>query len=542
MTSKSTLTVPKRSQLSRGGSKPQEGPQEWIPAEYQLTGVQFLLEHAAAGIWLDPGLRKSSITLAAIKILKAEGLLNRVLIIAPLRVCFSVWPKEVKKWKDFCHLRVEVLHGKDKEQALRRDADIYMVNPEGLEWLFGVTKEKVAVKHKDGTTSTKTIIKHDMKRFKELNFDTLVVDEISKFKHAQSNRFQVLKPLLPHFDRRWGLTGSPAPNGLLDLFGIMYVIDLGRSLGQFITHYRAAYFTPCGYGGYTWVLQPGAEERVYERVAPVVFRLSDEDYLKLPKIVENIIKVELPPKVRKIYDELEEEFLTELDGGIVTATNAGAASTKLCQIANGGLFLAREVDDEGRKQGKREWVDLHSEKVDALTDLLDELNGSPAIVTYDFEHDLARLLKALGKDTAVIGGGVSAKRSDEVVDAWNRGELPYLLGHPQAMAHGLNMQDGNAQHVIWHSLTWNYEDYDQLIRRLRRSGNKAEVVFVHHIVAKDTVDEAKLLAMRRKKKTQGGLLDALKEYSLLRRAGKTLTRLVCKTTCAQAFTFPKFYI
>lgn len=515
MTSKSIQIAPKRSQRLSGTSKSAEvlGPQPWNPEPYQIEGVEFLLEHAAAGIFLDPGLRKTSITLAAIKVLKKEKLLNRVLVIAPLRVCYSVWPKEVKKWKDFEHLRVEILHGKDKEEALHRDADIYVINPEGLEWLFGVTKEKVTVKHKDGSTSERTMLKHDMKRVKELDFDTLVIDEISKFKHASSGRFQILKPILPKFARRWGLTGSPAPNGLMDLFGIMYVIDLGRALGQYITHYRAAYFTPMGYGGFTWVLQRDADKAIYERIAPSVFRLADEDYLKLPKLIENVIKLELPPKVRKMYDELEEEFFLQLDEGIITAANAGAASTKLCQIANGGLFLQQEVDEQGRKASKREWVDLHTAKVEAVEDLLEELGGSPAIITYDFEHDLARLLKALGKESAVIGGGVSAKKSDLIVDAWNRGELPWLLGHPAAMGHGLNMQDGNAQHIIWHSMTWDYELYDQLIRRILRSGNKADCIFVHILIMRDTVDEAKLLSMRRKKNTQGGVLNAMKEYS-----------------------------
>jgi SNF2 family DNA or RNA helicase len=508
--SKSILNIPKRSNRLSGTSQPtEEGQQVWSPEPYQLEGVGFLLDHAAAGIFLDPGLRKTSITLAAFKLLLKEKTAKRMLVIAPLRVCYSVWPKEVKKWKDFAHLRVEVLHGKDKEEALRRDADIYVINPEGLDWLFGISKTKKPGKKKAEIT-------YDLTRFNLLDADTLCIDEISKFKHANSDRFQILKPLLAKFSRRWGLTGSPCSNGLLDLFGIMYVIDLGRALGQYITHYRASYFTPTGYGGYTWVLQHGAEEKIYERIAPSVFRLAEEDYIKLPKIVENIIKLDLPPNVRKMYDELEEEFLLELDAGTVTAVNAGAASVKLCQIANGGLFLEQAIDDQGRKASKREWVNLHNEKIEAVQGILEELGGSPAIITYDFEHDLARLLTALGKGSAVIGGGVSAKKSDLLVDAWNRGELPWLLGHPAAMGHGLNMQDGNAQHVIWHSMTWDYELYDQLIRRLLRSGNKAEVIFVHHVIMRNTVDEAKLLAMRRKKNTQGGVLNAMKEYSKLR--------------------------
>lgn len=513
MKSKSTPTLTKRSPRSGTVSLSEPEAQPWNPEPYQKEGVKFLLEHAAAGVFLDPGLRKTSITLGAIKILKREGLLHRALVIAPLRVCHSVWPKEVKKWKDFEHLRVETLHGPDKEAALRRDADIYLINPEGLPWLFGVQKQKVEGRKK-------ATITYDLTRFKELDADTLVIDEISKFKHSNSERFQILRPLLTKFDRRWGLTGSPAPNGLLDLFGILYIIDLGRALGSYITHYRAAYFNPTGYGGYTWVPQQGAEDAIYERISPCVFRLADEDYIKLPQLIENIIKVELPPKARKIYDELEEEFLSEVDGDIITAVNAGAASVKCRQVANGGLFLAQNVDEHGRKASKREWLDLHTEKIDAVADLLEELNGSPAIVTYDFEHDLSRLLKAFGKDSAVIGGGVSAKKSDLIVDSWNRGELPWLFGHPAAMGHGLNMQDGNAQHIIWHSLTWDYELYDQLIRRLRRSGNKAERVFVHHIVAKDTVDEAVLLALRKKKRTQGALFEALREYSKARKKSR----------------------
>ena len=485
----------------------------WKPLPFQLEGVQFLLEHAAAGLWWSPGFRKTSTTLGAIKILKKEGVLHRVLIIAPLRVCYSVWPAEVAKWKDFNHLRVEILHGPDKEKALKRDADIYLINPEGLEWLFGITKSKVEGRKK-------AIITYDLTRFNQLDADTLVIDEISKFKNSASERFQGIKPLLPKFDRRWGLTGSPASNGLLDLFGSMYILDLGRALGAFITHYRAAYFSPCGYGGYTWVLQHGAEEKIYERIAPTVHRLSADDYIQLPQLVENIVKVELPPKVRKVYDELEDEFITELESGVVTAVNAGVASMKCSQVANGGLYLQQEVDDQGRKASKREWVDLHTAKIEAVADLVEELGGAPVLILYDFEHDLARLLKEFGKDTPFIGGGVSPKKSDAIVKAWNAGELPILLGHPASMGHGLNLQGGNAQHIIFHSLVWDFEHYEQVIARLRRSGNKAARVVVHHIITAKTIDEAKLLAMRRKKRTQGALLDAIREYSKARKAAK----------------------
>jgi len=470
--------------------------------------VQFLLEHACAGLFLDPGLRKTSITLGALKILKDEGMLGRVLIIAPLRVCVSVWPEEIKKWTDFHGLTYQVLHGPKKDRQLAESkADILIINPEGLEWLLKVKTEKIG---------NKKVITADVKAFKKLGLSILVVDEISKFKHYDSNRSQALRLVLNLFDRRWGLTGSPAPNGLIDLFNLMYIIDSGRALGQFITHYRTNYFRPTGYGGYTWVPQKGAEEAIYARIAPTVFRLSAEDHIHLPNLVENVIKVELPANVRKIYDELEDEFITEFNGNTITAMNAGVASGKCRQIANGGLYHAQLVDEEGRKSAARTWDDLHEAKLDAVEDLIDELNGAPVIVTYDFAHDLVRLQKRFGKKNKplpVIGGGISPTKSDAIVKQWNAGSIPILLGHPMAMAHGLNMQEGNAQHVILHSLTYDYELYDQLLRRLRRSGNKSAKVFAHLIVAKQTVDEAIVSALRKKKKTQTSLFDALREYS-----------------------------
>jgi hypothetical protein len=306
----------------------------------------------------------------------------------------------------------------------------------------------------------------------------------------------------------------------MDLFGIMYMIDLGHSLGQFISHYRSAYFRAAGFGGYTWVLQPGAKERIYERIADKVFRLSDKDHVKLPELIVNKILVQLPPAARKVYDDLEDEMLATIDGNKVTAANAAVASGKCRQVANGGLFLTQEIDEQGRKMGKREWVNLHGAKTEAVVDLVEELNGSPAIIAYDFEHDLARLLDAFGKSTPIIGGGISPKKSDQIVADWNAGKLDKILGHPAAMAHGLNMQDGNAQHIILHSLIWDFELYDQLLRRLRRSGNKASKVFVHIIIAEDTVDEAVCAAMVRKDRTQGDLLNAMREYTQKRKRSR----------------------
>ena len=246
--------------------KPSSTP--WKPHNYQKKAVKFLLEHAASALFLDPGLGKTSITLAAIKMLKKKKLLNKVLLIAPLRVCYSVWPKEIEKWTEFNDLKVVVLHGKHKDKALEEDADIYVINPEGLDWLLQVKKEK--------TASGKTKVALDLRRWKQLGFDTLIVDELSKFKNTNTNRFKSIKLILGTFGRRWGLTGSPASNGLLDLFGQCFVIDQGRTLGPYITHYRMKYFNPT-YDGFGWEIREGAEadrRSDQRRIAPVDHRFE----------------------------------------------------------------------------------------------------------------------------------------------------------------------------------------------------------------------------------------------------------------------------
>lgn len=480
--------------------KPSAKP--WQPHAYQKKAVKYLLEHAAAALFLDPGLGKTSITLAAIKLLKQKKVLDKVLLIAPLRVCYSVWPKEVEKWQDFHGLRVQVLHGSKKDEALKADADVYVINPEGLEWLLQVKKTK--------TPSGKTKVDVDLRRWKALGFDTLVVDELSKFKHVATNRFKALKLVLGTFSRRWGLTGSPASNGLLDLFGQCFVLDQGRTLGPYISHYRMKYFVP-SHDGFNWTIRDGAEDEIYERLAPLALRMAADDYLDMPTLIENNIRVDLPSDVMQVYDRLENDLIAKLDNKLVVASNAAAASMKCRQVANGGIYLDPEVEALVKlPKSKREWANLHTEKVDALAELIEELQGSPLLVAYDFEHDLDRLRERLGKDIPYIGGGVTAKRSAELEKAWNAGQLPVLFGHPQAMAHGLNLQE-MGHHVCWHSLTWDYELYDQFIRRVLRQGNKSKKVFVHHIIARGTVDEVVLAAVKSKRRGQNALFDALKK-------------------------------
>lgn len=473
----------------------------WQPHAYQKKAVKFLLEHAASALFLDPGLGKTSITLAAIKLLKQKKLLNKVLLIAPLRVCHLVWPLEVTKWTDFNGLKVVVLHGPGKDELLKTEADIYVINPEGLDWLLQAKKSK--------TVTGKTKVEVDLRRFKSLGFDTLVVDELSKFKHTNTNRFKGLKHVLNTFARRWGLTGSPASNGLLDLFGQCFVLDQGRTLGPYISHYRMKYFVP-SHDGFNWSIREGAEQEIYDRIKPLALRMAADDYLDMPALIENNIRVDLPDKVMSLYTTLEDDLVAKLDSKTVVASTAAAASIKLRQVANGGIYLDPEVQALVKlPKSTREWANLHTEKVDALADLIEELQGSPLLVAYDFAHDLDRLQEKLGKEVPYIGGGISMKRSTELANLWNAGKLPVLLGHPQAMSHGLNLQE-MGHHVAWHSMTWDYELYDQFIRRVLRQGNKSKKVFVHHIMARGTIDEVMLAATKSKRRGQNALFDALK--------------------------------
>lgn len=468
MTSKSATA---KSKVSRVSGLP------WKPRGYMRRAVRWLLEHAGAALFLDPGLGKTSITLAAIKILLKEGMLEKVLIIAPLRVCYSVWPREIDKWADFQHITYAICHGPDKETAIRQDVNIYLVNPEGLEWFFS--------------------------NWKLVKPDTLVVDESTKFKNMKSIRSKILAGFLPKFNRRWILTGTPAPNGLLDLFGQIYIVDLGLALGRFITHYRNAYFDATGFGGYTWKLRDGSDKRIYKKLKPYVLRLQAEDYLDLPSVVENDIVVILPPKAMVIYEEMEEEAFVEINSTTeINAENAAAATSKCRQIANGAAYI---------EDGK--YVDLHTMKLEALESVLEERGGRPVLVAYEFRHDYERACRYFKTKFPVIGGGISAKQADLHVQAWNAGELPVLWVHPASAGHGLNMQGcDDADCIVWFTPTWDRELYDQLIARLRRQGSRLKRLYVHRIVGYLTVDFAVLRALAKKDAVQRGLLNALRTY------------------------------
>lgn len=455
-----------------------------------------MLERQAAGVLLDPGLGKTSIVLAAFDILRRKKLARKMLVIAPLRPCYLVWPAEIDGWADFKHLRYSILHGRRKEEALEADADVYIINPEGLDWLLSKN--------------------FDLRRWRALGFDTLVIDELTRFKHSKGKRFKLMKKVLNTFQRRWGLTGTPAPNGLQDLFGQMYMLDEGNALGRYITHYRAMYFFNPDGNGWKWVPRAGASELIYERLRNLCIRMRDEDYLKdLPQIVPVKIMLELPPAVRDIYEKMEDLMITKLEEKLIVASNAAAASTKLRQISNGAVYVDDDMASFVRGTGRRQVLHVHDVKLEAVDELVEELQGNPLLLAYEFNHDLERLLQHFGKDTPYIGSGVSAKRAQAVEDAWNAGEIPLLLGHPASMGHGLNFQKSNAQHVGYFSMFWDLELYDQFIRRVRRQGNKAPRVFVHHFMMKDTVDEIIWFSQRRKERGQNALSDALSELKAM---------------------------
>lgn len=416
-----------------------------------------------------------------------------MLVVAPLKACRLVWAKEVTKWADFHHLRLVVLHGARKEELLNSDADIYVINPEGLEWLvYGSTKTKV----------------FQAKRWKSMGFDTLCLDELTKWKHPKGVRHKALKLTLDYFARRWGLTGSPAANGLIDLFGQCYVLDLGNSLGRYITHYRANYFVNPDGQGWNWRLQPGAKEKIYARIKPLALRMQAEDYLELPVINDVTYELELPDNVRKIYDKLEADLIVKIEEGTVTAANAATAGGKLWQICNGGLYVDNDILSAIKGAKVRQTLKLHDVKTDWLEDLIEELQGEPILIAYQFQHDLDRLIERFGKDIPRFG--VNATTDAKVERAWNSNELPYAFGQQESITHALNLQDGNARHLAHYSNTWNLEVWDQVLRRIRRSGNTADRVFRHTAIMKNTTDEDRMYAVKSKDKGQRAMFDALK--------------------------------
>lgn len=481
---------------------------KWKPKPYQKKGAKWLVERTAAALFFDPGLGKTSSTLAALMTLFKTGQIRRALVVAPLNVCYEVWPAEIAKWDEFSHLRWVILHGDDKERARLQDADIYLINPEGLQWLVDAKVTEVR---------KKKVVKVDMKRWLAYNFDVIVIDELSKFKHPSSIRYKVLREIHRTFKRRWGLTGTPAANGLMDLFGQMYVIDCGASFGPYITHFRKA-FCDRGHDGFSYTIREGAAEKIYQKIAPVALRMEGSDYLDLPERVDVEINVTLPPKALELYREMDVERIVKVSEGIVTAATAAVVSGKCRQIASGGLYVGDETGD----LKKRKTSFVHDAKTDALEGIVDELQGSPLLVLYEWDHDVDRILKRF-PGTPILGGGTPQSVVKDTLRMWNMGALPILVGHPASIGYGLNMQGGGCGHVCWYSLTWNLELYEQTIKRIHRQGNVVDRVIVYHILARGTDDHRVKQALINKQNVQAELFRYLEEQQRSRRTNDNST-------------------
>lgn len=480
---------------------------KWTPHPYQRTSVKFLVERGAAALFLDPGLGKTSISYAALKALKKAGMLAGALVVAPRRVAVSTWPQEQQEWADFHDLKVIVLHGDMKAERVKERADVYVINYEGLRWLeaSGALAELLRKKW----------------------IDVLIIDELSKVKHTSTGRHKLIARWAHRFARRWGLTGSPASNGLLDVFGQAFILDFGQALGTFYTHFRWNFFYPSSADSDfpVWLPKPGAEELIYDRMKSLALRFKAEDHVKMPELVTVPMRLELDEKTRKVYDHMEDEFFSILDKlKLVTAVNSAAAHAKCRQIATGAVYDDPVDPLSGQpRTGPRKWNWLHDLKVEAMLDLIDELQGQPLMIVYDFGHDRARILAALEKaygwtKVPSIGSGTSDKVSLAHEAAWNRNEYIVMLAHPQSVGHGLNFQKGGAHHLYFFTAGYNFEDYDQMVRRLWRQGNKAERVIVHTPMVLDTVEEAVFASHRTKKRTQNSLLDAIGDYRRRRSA------------------------
>lgn len=447
---------------------------KWHPHGYQIRAAKFLLDRGGAGLWADPGLGKTSVALACIAALHEAGNMQRALIVAPLRPATHTWPKELMKWDDFRHLKMIVLHGKDKDWHITRDADINVINPEGLQWLVRNAPEPWP-------------------------WDVLVVDESTKFKSWSAQRTKLLRSVLDRFERRWTLTGTPAPNGLGDVFSQAFIMDGGKALGPYITHFRSRFMVQGGYLGYEWFPREGSWEEVAARLHDLVLRLDAKDWLELPPISYNVIEVELPPAARRLYNELEDQFFLELEQGNIVAGSAAALGMKLRQCTNGNVY-----EESGTS------VSIHKEKLNALEDLIEELSGAPVLVAVAFRSEVAAICQHLGQKIPYLGGGVNPREADRIIDLWNKGKLPVLLAHPTSVAHGLNLQE-SGHHICWYGLTWNFEEYDQFIRRVWRQGQKNRVI-VHQIIAEKTMDQSIGAALRHKDRQQTSLMQLVKNY------------------------------
>lgn len=442
---------------------------KYSPHDYQRYATDFIINNPISAVLLEMGLGKSVISLSAINELMLDYFdVSSTLVIAPLRVAISTWPEEIKKWEHLKYLTYSVVTGSEKERldALKKPAHIYIINRENVDWL---------------------ITKSGFKWF----FDMVVIDELSSFKSYQAKRFKSLLKARPKVKRIVGLTGTPSSNGLMDLWAEFRLLDMGERLGRYITHYRQNFFVPDKRNQqiiFSYKPKDGAEKQIYSLISDITISMKSKDFLKMPECVLNEVEVCLSEKERKLYDSLKADMVLKLEDEEIDAVNAATLSNKLLQMANGAVY-----------NDKKESSIIHDRKLDALEDLIEGANGKPVLIAYWYKSDLKRIKEKFD---------VKELKTSEDFRKWNNKEIKVALIHPASAGHGLNLQAGGST-LIWFSLTWSLELYEQTNARVYRQGQK-ETVMIYHILAKDTIDEDVIKALENKNKTQAALIDAVK--------------------------------
>ncbi len=445
----------------------------FTPHGYQQYCIDRIISDRYLGLFLDMGLGKTVITLTAVnELIYNRFEVGRVLVIAPKKVAESTWTDEAGKWEHLKHLRISRILGTltQRIRALNTPADIYVINRENVPWLVGYDRNA-------------------------WRFDMVVIDELSSFKSHKAQRFKSLCYVRPHISRLVGLTGTPASNGLIDLWAQIYLLDEGARLGKRITQFRTKFCNCNTHGGHfaTYEIKPDAEAAIKAAISDICISMKAEDYLQLPECAVVDVPVYLNKRTRKQYEEFEREMLLELDEDTLDAGTAAVLSGKLMQFANGAVY------DDSKNP-----VEIHTEKLDRLAELAEALNGQHALIFYNFRHDLQRILRYFEKSPLVI----RELKGDRDIADWNAGRIDLLLAHPASAGYGLNLQQGG-RHVIWFGLNWSLELYEQANKRLHRQGQQERVI-IHRLITQGTRDEDVAAALAGKQDVQNALLEALK--------------------------------
>ena len=481
----------------------QRSKPKWNPRSEQVRGMKLIVSSRGSRLFLPPGKGKTSTVLKAFDVLKKLDMVDVLLVLAPLRVIMTSWPGQLDRWQDFEHLTYTTIHGGKTERiaAMEENVDVYLMNVEGLlssEWKL--TK-------KNGSY----IMNDEALRWLQGKRVMLAIDESTKFKNPQSQRFNVIKRYLPFIHRIVIMTGTPKPNTIEDLFAQCFLTDEGQDLGKYITHFRNE-FMQMGYDGRPKPL-PGSLERIAERIAPSTLQLEDDEAIPL-HVVD--LWVKMPPAAQEAYDKLAKEFIVELGESetLIAAPTAAALLNKLRQIAQGAVYVEQGGADAIVSKDLQPYVEVHDAKLDVLEGLLEELNGDPAFLLYQFKSDVDRIGRRLGSPLPYIGSGTSASQGAAWCRAFGAGGMPLLAGHPASVAHGVDGLQDNCRVVIWFGMDWSWENYYQANKRIARDGTKAESVMVYRILVDCPTEHAVLDSVESKRGSEAQFLAYLRKYLL----------------------------